>query len=325
MRLVLADAGLVVQGRVYEGFPLLIGENGGAVEPAQTFLWDELAANGRAQSKLTWAKYGRDLYDYFAFLEANRLGWRDMPVPGMPGHLDRYRDWSKAEVGLQARTINARLRLIARFYEWAQHGGLLERLPFRTRVVRVRHEPGFLAHVQREADTRVALRAGLGEPVPGPFEPMRRKTFEQHDAPENCLDTAADPTVDLPRNATATRRIDLGPWLGQGVDTWVLTSAAQLRAAISHVAPSSVVTYPDVAAAIRTLSGREKRDDVAQLRAALIKERAMAKRLRDENSALLADLRALASVNETLRQELALRKAAGAPNVVELWARTSRS
>lgn len=168
MRLVLADAGLVVQGRVYEGFPLLIGADGHTVEPAQAFLWDELAANGRAQSKLTWAKYGRDLYDYFAFLEANRLSWCDMPVPGMPSHLDRYRDWSKAEVGLQARTINARLRLIARFYEWAQREGLLERLPYRTRVVRVRHEPGFLAHVRRTAGTRVALRAGLAEPAEAP-------------------------------------------------------------------------------------------------------------------------------------------------------------
>lgn len=168
MRLVLADARLVVQGRAYEGFPLLIGADGQAVEPAQTFLWDELAANGRAQSKLTWAKYGRDLYDYFAFLEANGLGWCDMPARGMPGHLDRYRDWSKAEVGLQARTINARLRLIARFYEWARREGLLTRLPFRTRVVQVRHEPGFLAHVQRDAGTRLALRAGLAEPAAAP-------------------------------------------------------------------------------------------------------------------------------------------------------------
>lgn len=83
--------------------------------------------------------------------------------------------------------------------------------------------------------------------------------------------------------------------------------------------------YPDVAVAVRALSGREKRDDIAQLRAVLIKERAMAKNLREENSALLADLRTLASVNETLRQELALQKATGAPNVVELKARTSRS
>lgn len=72
---------------------------------------------------------------------------------------------------------------------------------------------------------------------------MRRKKFEQHVGPESYLATADDPTVDLPRNASATRRIDLRRWLGQGLDSWVFACAAQLRAAMSQVAPSSVVTY----------------------------------------------------------------------------------
>ncbi len=163
MRLVLADANLVVQGRTYAGFPLLVGRDGDVVEPAQSFLWDELAANGRAQSANTWAKYGRDLYDYFAFLEANNLDWRAVPARGMPGNLDRYRDWSVAEVGLSARTINARLRLVARFYNWARGEGLIERLPFRTRTVRVNRPPGFLAHVQRDGGTAIALRPALAQ------------------------------------------------------------------------------------------------------------------------------------------------------------------
>ncbi len=159
MRLVLADTNLVVQGRPYPGFPLLIGRDGSAVEPAQSFLWDELAANGRAQSPLTWAKHGRDLYDYFAFLEANNLDWSGSPLRGMPGNLDRYRDWSRAVVGLQVRTINSRLRLVARFYRWAREEGLIARLPFRTaRVVRAAQEPGFLEHVQRDQGRVLALR-----------------------------------------------------------------------------------------------------------------------------------------------------------------------
>ncbi len=160
MRLLIADSSLVVQGRSYAGFPLLVASNGHAVEPAQSFLWDELAANGRAQSVLTWAKYGRDLYDYFAFLDANNLGWNDSPPRGLPGNLDRYRDWSRADVGLQARTINSRLRLIARFYEWARQEGFIERLPFRTRSIQLARRAGFLAHVQDETHT-TALRAGL--------------------------------------------------------------------------------------------------------------------------------------------------------------------
>lgn len=126
------------------------------------------------------------------------------------------------------------------------------------------------------------------------------------------------------RQLTATHKTLLG-----AIERVCRTEGAPSIAAVAREAGVSASLihnrYPDVAAAIRTLSGREKRDDVAQLRAALIKERTMAKRLRDENSALLADLRALASVNETLRQELAMRKAAGAPNVVELRARTSHS
>lgn len=169
MRLLLADSSLVVQGRCYQGLPLLVGSDGHAVEPAQSFLWNELAANGRAQSPLTWAKYGRDLYDYFAFLEANQLTWSELPARGMPCHLDRYRDWSRAEVGLQPRTINARLRLIARFYAWALDQGLIQRLPYRARVVRTTvREPAFLAHAQHDARSTTALRSALPEPVAAP-------------------------------------------------------------------------------------------------------------------------------------------------------------
>lgn len=187
MRLLLADASLVVQGRSYPGLPLLVGNDGHAVEPAQSFLWHELAANGRAQSPHTWAKYGRDLYDYFAFLEANRLCWSELPVSGMPSHLDRYRDWSRVEVGLLPRTINGRLRLIARFYAWAREHGLIERLPYRTRAMQTAREPGFLAHVQQDPRSTTALRAALPEPGPTP-------RFLSMDQVIACLDHLPNPT-----------------------------------------------------------------------------------------------------------------------------------
>lgn len=72
---------------------------------------------------------------------------------------------------------------------------------------------------------------------------MRRKKFAQLKVPESLLEVSNDPTVDLPRNASATRRIDLGRWLGLGIDSWVRTCAAQLRATLGQVAPTSVVTY----------------------------------------------------------------------------------
>jgi integrase len=71
----------------------------------------------------------------------------------------------------------------------------------------------------------------------------RRKKFEQARAPENFLALTEGATIDLPRNASTMRRIDLGSWLGKGFDDWVLTCAAQLRAIVGQTAPSSVVTY----------------------------------------------------------------------------------
>jgi hypothetical protein len=42
-------------------------------EPAQTFLWHTLIESGSVTSKLTWESYGRWMFDYFQFLQANKL------------------------------------------------------------------------------------------------------------------------------------------------------------------------------------------------------------------------------------------------------------
>lgn len=149
MRLVLATDKLFVQGRSFAGFPLLIA-NGKPVEPAQTFLWELLTQSGRRQSKLTWEKYGRTLFDFFSFCEANTVDWRAEPTRGLPSAIDWYRDWSKGEVNNAGRTINQRLRLVIRFYEWALKTGFIARLPFSYTEVKSGREPGLLAHVADE-------------------------------------------------------------------------------------------------------------------------------------------------------------------------------
>lgn len=73
MRLVFATQDLTLANRSFEGFPLLIGADGWPVQPAQSFLWHILIESGESLSTLTWEAYGRRLYDYFAFTEANTL------------------------------------------------------------------------------------------------------------------------------------------------------------------------------------------------------------------------------------------------------------
>ena len=90
MRFVLADANLVVAGRVYEGFPLLIDDDGDAIQPAQNWLWDLLGRSGRISSKKTWENYGRAIYDFFGFVLANDYDWKTPAAPGMPGAIEAW-------------------------------------------------------------------------------------------------------------------------------------------------------------------------------------------------------------------------------------------
>jgi len=120
MRLVFATEDLTLAGRSFVGFPLLVGSDGWPVEPAQSFLWHILIEVGEALSISTWEAYGRRLFDYFAFLEANGLSWNEESVANGLSVLARYRDWSSGELGLDPGTVNKRLGLIVRFYRLGQ-------------------------------------------------------------------------------------------------------------------------------------------------------------------------------------------------------------
>lgn len=147
MRFVLADKNLLVQGRTFEGFPLLINNDGDAVQPAQNWLWDALVKSGRTSSKNTWENYGRAVYDFFGFALTNGYDWKAPSIEGGLGAIEAWRDWSKGTLGLQSSTINQRLRIVIRFYEWAMKKGHIESLPFDYMTVQTSRQPGFLAHV----------------------------------------------------------------------------------------------------------------------------------------------------------------------------------
>lgn len=149
MRLVMATDDLIVEGRSFTGFPLLIDSDGWSLEPAQSFLWHTLVESGRIDSKLTWETYGRRLYDYFAFLEANGLRWDAGPTPYGLSVVAKYRDWSLGELGISPSTLNKRLNLVVRFYEWCKSQDYVSHLPFGRRDVRTPAKEGFLAHVGR--------------------------------------------------------------------------------------------------------------------------------------------------------------------------------
>lgn len=190
MRFVLADSNLVVAGRVYEGFPLLINDDGDAMQPAQTFLWDLLTRAGRISSKKSWEAYGRAMYDFFAFSLTNGHDWRKPAADGMPGAIEAWRDWSLGTLGLARRTVNQRLRTVVRFYQWAVRKGYIAAVPFDYVTVQTSRDPGFLAHVDATGGRVAAPNVLLAEEK----KPIRFLTKEQI---EVCHKTLTNPTHQL--------------------------------------------------------------------------------------------------------------------------------
>ena len=82
MRYVLATDKLVVAGRSYKCFPLLINNGGDAMQPAQTYLWDLIGKGGRVSGPKTWNVYGWAIYDFFAYVYANNLDWKNPAAEG---------------------------------------------------------------------------------------------------------------------------------------------------------------------------------------------------------------------------------------------------
>lgn len=116
----------------WPGFPLVLDDECESSEPAQSFLWAWLI---QPHIKPTsWSHYGRALYDFLGFVNANNLDWRSHKEGTLPA-IGAYRDWCKGTVHLADSTINDRLGVIITFYRWAKDQGLIDRLPFGFRSI----------------------------------------------------------------------------------------------------------------------------------------------------------------------------------------------
>ncbi|MEZ0208693.1 MAG: tyrosine-type recombinase/integrase [Candidatus Paceibacterota bacterium] len=190
MKLIFSTAALVIEGRTFEGFPLLLDSEGWPLEPVQTFLWNQLVLSGSVQSKLTWEAYGRRLYDYFNFLESNDLRWNDENRPIGLSVLAKYREWSTVELGLTPSTVNKRLSLIVKFYHWCKRKGHIQNLPFSMRDVRIKKQNGLLAHVSSSSNI-------ISKPTVMVREHRASMQFLNKDQIKVCFGTEIDPSYSL--------------------------------------------------------------------------------------------------------------------------------
>jgi len=135
MRLSFSTSDLVIEGIPIIGFPIIIQADGFPLAIAQDFFWEIIFHSGCATAKNSWRTYGRDLFDYFSYLEAKKLDWRAKSKSGI-SPIDQYIAWSLSKKGKRSQqksTVAQRERLIHRFYSWANRKGLIDDVPLRER------------------------------------------------------------------------------------------------------------------------------------------------------------------------------------------------
>lgn len=148
-----ATEDFVFAGRPRPGFPLLLDGLMQPAEPFHGYLLYRLLENGKPLHQKTWDAYGRRLWDFARFLEANGLIW-NQPFASVGQSVVRvYRDWQAHDLKLDPTTVNDRLEVVAAMYRWTRERGLIDQLPFTCSDVTVYGVEHHLAHVTGGSQT----------------------------------------------------------------------------------------------------------------------------------------------------------------------------
>ncbi|MCS8129891.1 site-specific integrase [Pseudomonas aeruginosa] len=146
MELIWASEAFVIAKQPYPGFPILLWDSMDSCIPANRFFRHYLL-RGVIGSKRSWPSTGRALYDFFSFLQAHGLDWRDVDRGEAKTLVAAYRDYCLVACRLKRSTTRQRLYYICEFYKFALNEGWITRLPHTYAERSVRREIGFLAHV----------------------------------------------------------------------------------------------------------------------------------------------------------------------------------
>ena len=160
MRQFITTEDFIYKGQPLNGIPLLVNDCGEPEPIANNYMIYFVLQKASANSALTWLNNSDSLYDYFSWLEAQKLNWDDEPLYTDIGkevsNLVLYQRWCiktycKANgEKLANSTINVRIANLEAFYRWARDiAKLIKWIPYITLVKQVRiGHPGFMAHTR---------------------------------------------------------------------------------------------------------------------------------------------------------------------------------
>lgn len=109
---------------------------------------------GAIGSTGSWVTISRALYDYFSFLEAHELSWRDVDRGERKDLVAAYRDYCFNTAELARSTVRNRLVYICAFYEYVLQKHWVSRVPYEMEIRHISASPRYLAHVDASGGKR---------------------------------------------------------------------------------------------------------------------------------------------------------------------------
>lgn len=109
-----------------------------------------LRSDGKTQSPRTWRAYAYGLGDHLAWCDRERLDWQALGRTDM----DRY----VGSLATSDESINHRITLLARFYQWCESAGFIFRTPFTLRETFVRRRSFLAGEMTQRVLRPTALR-----------------------------------------------------------------------------------------------------------------------------------------------------------------------
>jgi integrase/recombinase XerD len=148
MRLLAATDDLVIGGFACLGFPVLFWDSMELCVEVNAFLKSYLL-RAAITSRKSWEGTGRALYDYFSFLQANELEWRDTERGEAKELLYGYIGYCFEIAKLASDTVRQRVLYVCEFYKFCREKGWIHRLPFDYEERRGSRRRPLLAHLDQ--------------------------------------------------------------------------------------------------------------------------------------------------------------------------------
>lgn len=158
MELLWSTKDLLIAGRPYPGFPILLWDSMASCAEVNLFFRHYLLRAGIGSHK-SWPSIGRALFDFFSFLQAHELEWRDVDRGEEKSLIAAYRGFCMDTCGLARNTTRQRLVYVCKFYEYALREGWVKRLPFNYEERHVRRESSLFGFSHQAGGTALASDA----------------------------------------------------------------------------------------------------------------------------------------------------------------------